>query len=268
MIFAELHRKLGADYSRAHERAEDLLTSTVFGLLRYLPLADGLLAVLRSARPVRVVGEKVVIQPADAWLDLERVAKVEIDFWPYWPRYGEPDVLLTLWAADGSAVASVVIEAKLHAQKSGRASDDELADDAPDPDQLVRYWQGLQSGKAVQVGTETSVIYLTRHGAAPAEELAESVRRAPAMRLAWLSWRDVWEVAERLASRCPGNLVAADLARLLDHKGLKHFNGFEGKPWQTPSVWRFWRPAAWFAQAGLWCPGQAHASFWYREEGA
>src|SRR4051812_26314321 len=50
MIFAELHGKLGEDYSRAHERAEDLLTSTVFGLLRYLTPADGLLAVLGHAR--------------------------------------------------------------------------------------------------------------------------------------------------------------------------------------------------------------------------
>jgi hypothetical protein len=34
MIDAEIRGKLRADYSRAHDRAEDLLTSTAFGLLR------------------------------------------------------------------------------------------------------------------------------------------------------------------------------------------------------------------------------------------
>ena len=48
MIFAELHGKLGTDYSLAHERAEDLLTSSAFQLLRYLPPQRGLVALLRA----------------------------------------------------------------------------------------------------------------------------------------------------------------------------------------------------------------------------
>jgi hypothetical protein len=266
MIFAELHGKLGADYSRAHERAEDLLTSTVFGLLRYLPPADGLLAVLRRARPVRVSGQRVEVgEPGVDWFDLERVAEVRIDFWPPWGKHGEPDLLLTLRDGNRKPVAVVVIEAKLYSPKSGRASDDNsLADDAHDPDQLVNYWKGLQSRDDVPAG-KASVIYLTRHGAPPIEELVESARRAPAMQLAWLSWRNVWEVVEGLAG---ASLVADDLARLLAHKGLKHFNGFHAEPWQAPSVRSFWRPVTWFSQVDPWHPGHESAGFWHQERGA
>ena len=60
--------------------------------------------------------------------------------------YGEPDLLLTLRDQAGCPVALVIIEAKLHSPKSGRAGeDDELTDEgAADPDQLVSYWRGLQ----------------------------------------------------------------------------------------------------------------------------
>jgi hypothetical protein len=196
MIFAEIHGKLGVNYSRAHDRAEDLLTSTVFGLLRYIPSQDWLLAVMRRVRSVRSVEGIVTIQQDFEWLDVAKVATVTVDFWPYWTAIGEPDILLTLEDAVGCLVAMVLVEAKIHAPKSGRAveDDDELADDAiPDPDQLVRYWQGLRNrvpGKA-----QARIIYLTKHGAPPTQELGESIRREPGMKLAWLSWRDIWAVA-------------------------------------------------------------------------
>ena len=66
MLFAERQRKLGRDGSRAHDRAEDLLTSTAFQLLRYLPLADGLLAVLGRARAVGADGQIQSVAPT--WL--------------------------------------------------------------------------------------------------------------------------------------------------------------------------------------------------------
>ena len=53
MIFAELQGKLGQHHSRAHERAEDVLTSTVFGLLRYMPLSDWLGPLAGRIRPIQ-----------------------------------------------------------------------------------------------------------------------------------------------------------------------------------------------------------------------
>lgn len=61
MLFAERHGKLGRDGSLAHDRAEDLLTSTAFQLLRYLPPHDGLFAVLNRVRAVRWDGARAVV---------------------------------------------------------------------------------------------------------------------------------------------------------------------------------------------------------------
>jgi hypothetical protein len=216
--------------------------------------------VLRRARPVRIVQESVMIQADPDWLNVGSVVRVEVSFWPDWRGHGEPDVLLTLYDGAGNCVAVVLVEAKLHAPKSGQASeeDDELADDdLPDPDQLVRYWQGLKN--RVQNAVHARMIYLTKHGAPPANELGASVRRAPGMELAWLSWRDVWAVAEKLAGV---SLPAADLACLLEHKGLKHFNGFHAIPWQAPPVSRFWSPTDWFAQCTCWGAPTGSTKFW------
>ncbi len=264
MIFAELRGKLGVDYSRAHERAEDLLTSTVFGLLRYLTPADGLLAILQRARPVRVEDGTIEARPDPNWLEVGLVADVGVEFWPYWPGYGEPDVLLTLRDRAGQPVSLVLIEAKLHSPKSGRAGvDDELTEEgAADPDQLVRYWRGLQVLPGFP-SIPRHLVYLTKHGAAPAGELAESVRRAPEMRLAWLSWRDIWAVADSAAGT---SLPAADLAQLLAYKGLKNFNGFGAVPWQPHPASHFWRRHGWFTRAQPWRGAAGAASFWGREE--
>jgi len=266
MIFAEIHGKLGIDYSRAHERAEDLLTSTAFGLLRYLMPAEGLLAILRLARPVRVEGETIIIRPDPDWLGVGPIAAIDVVFWPYWPGYGEPDILLTLRDHAGCPAALVVIEAKLHSPKSSQASEDDepTNENVVDPDQLVRYWQGLQGLPGFHA-MPRRLIYLTKHGAAPAEELAESVRRAPGMQLAWLSWRDVWAVADSTAEN---SLPAADLAQLLAYKGLKRFNGFRVKPWQPPPVCHFWRRGAWFTVVPPWRGAADIKGFWERKTGS
>ncbi len=264
MIFAELRGKLGSDCSRAHERAEDLLTSTAFGLLRYLPPSDGLLAVLRKARPVCINDGTASVRPDPNWLEVGSLAEIDVEFWPYWPGFGEPDLLLTLRDHAGSPAALVLIEAKLHSPKSSRASKgDELADEVlADPDQLVRYWQGLQELPGFPA-TPRRLVYLTKHGAAPVGELAESVRRAPQMRLAWLSWCDVWSVADSLAGT---SLPAADLAELLAYKGLKNFTGFRAEPWQPPSVSHFWRRGGWFAGVRPWGGAARVRGFWGGEK--
>jgi hypothetical protein len=247
MIFAELRGKLQADSGNADDHAEDLLTSTVFGLLRYIAPAEGLLAVLRRARAVTMERDA-------GWLDTARVATVKVDFWPHWPGYGEPDVLLTLLDAERKPLVVVLVEAKFHAPAK------ELArTDSPDGEQLVRYWQGLQSLAEVRSGADARLIYLSRHAVPPADDLAEPVRRVSDMQLAWLSWRDIWEVAQGLRET---SLPAADVARLLAFKGLNHFNGFRAGSWQVPPVAQFWRQHAWFSGLPPWRPVSSAARFW------
>ena len=48
MIEAVVRGNLGRNQVWAHERSEDLLTSTVFGLLRYLPPGQGIIEFLEG----------------------------------------------------------------------------------------------------------------------------------------------------------------------------------------------------------------------------
>jgi hypothetical protein len=225
MIEAEIAGKLGAACERATDRAEDLLTSTVFGFLRYLPVQKGLVAFLRRCRPFPA--DRSDIKTTE-WPDWDRVHACKVSFWPRLGEYGIPDVMVTLEDANGAILGELVVEAKFNSPKSGRAGEDDgeqAIEGVRDPDQLVRYFQGLQA-YARPGSHPLGLIYLTAHSVPPRDELAASFDRYPAMRLAWLSWRDASSVAHPQAET---SLPAADLARLLAHKYLGYFVGFTAR---------------------------------------
>jgi hypothetical protein len=56
------------------------------------------------------------------------------------------------------------------------------------------------------------------------------------MDLAWLSWRDVWSVA----NDAKGHLPAKDLATLLHSKALNCFDGFAPTSFVAPVSGSFW----------------------------
>lgn len=265
MLFAETHGKLGRDGSNAHDRAEDLLTSTAFQLLRYLPLDAGLLAVLKRVRAVGNSGRVTTALPS--WLKLDGVTDAIYDPWPHWGKHGTPDMVVELFAGSRS-LGRLVVEVKLDAGKSGAADEDEetgeeIEMDIADPDQLRKYWQGLRA----QNGSRAlGVVYLTAHAIPPVEELAASVARpledAPSDWLGWLSWRDVWAVL-----RTRTELPARDLTDILAAKGLKGFDGFHAEPIILPPSGRFWTrpPVRWFQIAPLHL--KCAPRFWTRHKG-
>jgi hypothetical protein len=256
MIFAELKGKLGSTYSRAHERGEDLLTSTVFGLLRYAPIQDTFLPLLEAARPVRLVDDQAVVDSPGPvpWLTTKPIHRVDLDFWPSFGKFGEPDVVVQLLDANGLSVHTVLIECKLFSPKSGSAEDTEseirdiVLSPEPDPDQLVKYWQGLCRSASVTAGAIPLMIYLTSHVAPPLDELAEAKRRCPEMRLAWLSWRSIWEIAYRLTNQLNPMPAMVDLSRLLAHKRLTWFHGICANVSDFPTFERFWFGRGWFSE--------------------
>lgn len=283
MIFAEIHGKLGQHHSRAHERAEDLLTSTVFGLLRYLPLSDWMPELVRRIRPIDE--ERGPGFPMDRnWLDSSTVVRCRLEMWRGRRPHGEPDVLMSLFDDQERLRHLLVIEVKLYSPKSGTAkivkrgadADDEeeqLAD--IDKDQLVRYWRYLcderSQERAKQTGDSAdappicaSLVYLTAHATPPTDELLLSRRAGgPDMRLGWLSWFDMWQVVHHIAARDKA-LPAVDLATLLSHKGFRRFIGFTSKE-TTSGAWssespRFWQKRSWFRQKGS-APVEG-AKFW------
>jgi hypothetical protein len=238
MLYAEVHGKLGRDGSRAHDRAEDLLTSTAFQLLRYLPFESGVGAVLRRVRAVNADG--TVANELPTWLNLDGATHARFTFWPGWGEHGQPDVLTELFAGDESR-GTFVIEVKLDAPKSGEATDEAEVTEAPDSDQLRKYWQGLRERAGA---TARGVVYLTSHAIPPVEQLAASLARERGDWLAWLSWRDVWAALKPCS-----DLPARDLVAILAAKGLKTFDGFALEPWRATCEPHFWaqpRAASWF----------------------
>jgi len=252
MIFAELHNKLGSNPLRAHEKSEDILTSTVFGLLRYLPFQDGLLACLRSSKKVKFDKGQIEVAANAEWLN--DIAAHELIFWRRFGKFGEPDIIVLLKDNNGEIVHIALIEVKLYSGKSGEADDDdEVDDEIVDPDQLVKYWQALDADTSYR-GIPKSIIYLTSHSIPPDDALMGSVRRKPEMQLRWLSWSEIWTVMDAIPNEHPQKLIAQDIAQLLGHKGFNRFSGIHVANFEAPSVDRFWNKSGWFSQSGYIYP--------------
>ena len=158
MIQALLHGKL----SREQANMEDLLTSCVFGTLRYLPEDEGLLPFLRLAKTVE--GETLLAVIPDG-------AKADYCFWPPLAEKGclpcEPDVLLTI-TEPGGKKHLVLIEAKFRSGKSFEADDEK---ERPN-DQLAKEWDNLES-LATAEGAEPFLVYLTADFGCPVAQISE-----------------------------------------------------------------------------------------------
>jgi hypothetical protein len=244
MLWAELKGKLAMTASLALvDRWEDVLTSSVFGMLRYLP-DDVLLAFLANA--ITVEGQRFRVDP--------RVSGVDLHFWPQlrgWTR--EPDVIVDLRREDRRLVQRVIVEAKYRSGKSQKEED--VAHEAEDraiSDQLadiVRLAYRNHASGAVAADLPPVVIYLTAHHVMPAAELRESVMAAtPVLRgeaeaICWLGWsRCDAIIRSRLAGpEVPATQrrMMADLSALLERRDLAVFAGWpvmtEGLPLPT---WR------------------------------
>lgn len=271
MIDADIHGKLRPDGSNAHARSEDLMTSTVFGLLRHLPACDGIVALLDRVRPAFLEGENLDVQAnassGGRWLDLSAATDCDFRFWPRFGTYGQPDLLLTFMDRSGAAVHRVVVEVKLHSGKSGEADDEGqvVADPEWTNDQLARYWHGLATYlKEHQLDSVPhTVVYLTAHATPPIEDLAASLFAAPAMRLGWLCWHDVWYVVAPLA-QAGVTAAAKDLVRLLEHRGFCEFRGFQHDAPPSPPSGGYWQPGVWFV--GRAAPSAyTLGSFWRKQ---
>ena len=228
MIQALLHGKLSCD----QENMEDILTSNVFGLLRYRVLADTLLRFLKKAR--RLDGQLL-------FPDGRQIMDYRFRFWPKLPAtadsYGcEPDVEISLDLDNGLRYL-LFVEAKFN---SGKSSSDEPDDPsqqkAPEPpaerpyDQLVTEWrQVVFLAQQTRPQRQPILIYLTAHMIPPMEDLRESVRSANRtstrvqrpFECYWLSWRHLRQIVD--AQPDP---LQRDLLALLDHLDLTFFAGF------------------------------------------
>jgi hypothetical protein len=176
-----------ADLQRHTSSAEDRFTSNCLGLLHLLPDNDF----------IDFFGHAVNL--GNVSIDLSHYAQVcTIDFWPWLPPAGFPDVITALQNKEGTERLTLIIEVKHGAPKSGAtgAADADESSERPDPaevdshpgDQLVRYWRaGCKHFRCL------AVIYLTHHRSLPKEDIEESLSESgPEARILWLSWFDLY----------------------------------------------------------------------------
>jgi len=202
--------------SRELEGMEDLLTSTVFGLLKYLPPNEGLLPFLSLA----------AYTDGQNPLSTVRAQTVQYTFWPWW-QFGdchgaEPDLVIDL-VSDDQRRYKVLVEVKFRSEKSS------LPDSAIDvpKDQLGREWDNL-SRLCQEEKAEPVLVYLTADYGIPLDEIEESrneysFKRPDAthkFQCAWLSWRHLPD-----ALRSAEHPIAKDLVKLIERFGLTLFKG-------------------------------------------
>ena len=200
---------------------EDILTSNVFGLLKYVTPEEGLLNYLAFAE------DEDGNQPLKYLGFLHEVSQdsISYDFWPWWEEpncYGcEPDVVISLKISAQKKLL-MLIEAKY---LSGKSSEADESYDIP-TDQLAREWDNLsvRSNKSNECPV---LIYLTAHYAYPYQDINDAISEFREKRpnsvnpiIYWLSWRHLFELCKTTA-----NPILKDLILLLERLNLKFFNG-------------------------------------------
>jgi hypothetical protein len=227
MSIAEIHGKISSSGSNLSDRLEDMLTSDIFGPLRYLPFQDGLLNILLQARNYS----------NDTWLSLDIGDKnpiLKIHFWPKLSN-SEPDILIEF----GDQL--FIIEVKYLSGKSGHFDSNEAEQgnlESASSDQLGREFIDLLNfpGKFQR----RSLIYLTSHRELPMHDIKAGHDAVIVYNpkdygaqyqdnTYWLSWFTVHELISNLLDQQQSyyqKLILKDMKCLLHKKGFRGFEGF------------------------------------------
>jgi len=234
MLTAERYGKI-SPRRPPHCRMEDVLTSYLFSLFRYLNNPQVLISWLRQAKDIKN-------QP----LLIKDLLSVEVFFWPRFSFPGagmrEPDILLLLKETGGKRTAAV-IEAKYDADLTNLGSKEGSNGKTPRPfqygHQLADYYCGPMCGlwnTGVNINSELSradekiIIYVTGHYGLPRNDIAKTVeglsKRKPASypgkavtcqknineSLYWVGWRNLYNIIGNSLS----SYVGGELNYLLD----------------------------------------------------
>ncbi len=230
MTIAEIHGKISEAGTNLSERMEDLLTSDIFGCMRYLPAEKVLIPFLHTARSFH--GNALTI--------LDEITKIHYSFWPWLTSPGcvpcQPDIVLGLETKD-HRVHLILVEAKYY---SGLSSEE---DERPEPnDQLARELDNLHAISCVDLGWKPqldiatrTLLFVTQDMGMLRDLLAQSLAEYSRKRnrkgdIFWTSWRFLPSILEQSIEkeRVTENMaVLGDMLSLLLRKGLIMFHGVE-----------------------------------------
>ena len=225
MILAVLEGK-----SLGYEFTDDILTSTVFGLLKYLRPYMVLIPFIESAflynKERTTLWEKLNIEG----IELRCYREVEYIFWAWNQKYGEPDLILIFKEhVHGLDDLLLVVEVKF---KSGKSGTDEN-------DQLMRYFEAVnfdienfgESSVSNFRGKKGYIIYLTEAEAysdiMATTQLIQSRHDEIKENVFHLRWHQLYKALEKMYpcfSSYEKELVY-DLMKYLEKLGLRDFSG-------------------------------------------
>ena len=251
MTIAELHGKLAPKRPGGfYERMEDLLTSDVFGTMKYAGWEQGFMDWLRSAQQPWESGKKAeAVLPGDK--DIEYVG---YQFWPTLKNGREPDLLIAIHEKGGS-VALMMIEAKYLSGPSNFDIDCEftVAEVTGDQiaDQINDFPVSLKEASEKEVSVRIH-IYLTAHFMCPVETFEDSriqIRRHDVSYF-WLNWQTLPALLEEkiLEIDTRTRSILADLLDLFRRKELVPFKGFKSARLKYPNIFPeqgFWKYKWW-----------------------
>jgi hypothetical protein len=229
MIPALLKGKL----SREQENMEDLLTSTVFGVLRYVPYASGLYKLLEHVDNQEFL--RALPSPNEA-------VDVHYDFWPALTAEEsaacEPDLIITL-VSSHAATIKILVEVKHLSEKSSIAD----PESSRVTDQLAKEWLCFVKF-CNRGGGRPLLLYLTGHHGRPDNDIEEACAELHAkqptftcehpMQCGWLSWRHLARAFEN-----PVELAQQDLLALAERMDFRFFNGIHSIFPHPQALWRF-----------------------------
>jgi hypothetical protein len=260
MTIAELRGKLSPDREGGvYERLEDLLTSDVFGTMQYLGGGSGFASWLASA--VRPASQGGVVSRLGDIVPPDKIHSIRFAFWPTLRNGREPDVALLIEMDDAQAIL-VFIEAKYFSGMSDSEVPGDLDDRGRTGNQIVDQVRG-----AMDIGHEElsrwfdwsgsvsicDMIHLlvTRDTRLPSDIYEDANRQLAApwpIQPFWLSWTSLRAYLEPYRHHGdPGpSALVEDLIKLLEHKDLVPFAGFQLVAWRgAVTMPRFWREEWW-----------------------
>ena len=230
MSVAEIRGKISGAGVNLSERMEDLLTSDIFGCMRYLPTQKILIPFLVRARSFH--GNSLIVP--------DKIIKVHYSFWPWLKLSGripcEPDIILGL-EMEGRQLHLVLVEAKYY---SGLSSEE---DERTEPnDQLARELDNLDAVSCTVLGWEPrleiasrTLLFVTQDMGIPRTLLAKSLdeytrKRHKSGDIYWASWRFLPSILEGCLEKetaQENKAVLEDMLALLLRKELRMFGGVE-----------------------------------------
>jgi hypothetical protein len=216
--------------SSGYQYKEDILTSTVFGILKYLRPDMVLIPFIEAAFLYNEERTTLWEKLKSEGIELRCYREVEYVFWTSNQHYGEPDLILIFRNhIHGFDDLLLVVEVKFKSGKSGTEEND----------QFVRYFEAIhndiesftESSVSNFKGRKGSIVYLTEAEAysdiTATTTILQSRYSEIKENVFHLKWQQLYKVLEEMQPFYSSfeKSIADDLMKYMEKLGLRDFSG-------------------------------------------